>query len=81
MAIYKLDVEQKYGQYRFRLYPKSDKPGEFASAANDVKGLVANLEEALDDLDLQPGADSVIFRNIEYDDATALRETVRFSKY
>ncbi len=81
MAIYKLDVEQKYGQYHFRLHPRSEKPGDFVGAASDVRSLIANLEDALDDLDIKEGGDSVIFRNIEYSDQTALRETVRFSKF
>lgn len=81
MAIYKLDVEQKYGQYQFRLYPQAARPGDFGGTASDLKTLLSNLDESLGELDLKPGADSVIFRNIEYADPTALRETVRLSKY
>ena len=81
MAIYKLEVEQKYGQYRFRLYRNNETPGDFDGAANDVRGLLSNLDKSLGDLDLKAGADSVIFRNIEYDNTTSLRETVRLSKF
>lgn len=81
MAIYQLDVEKKYGQFHFRLFPKAEKAGEFGGPSSDVRALIAALEEALEDLDIKPGGDTVFFRNIEYTDATSLRETVRFSKY
>ena len=81
MAIYKLDVEKKFGQLRFRLYPQGEKPGEFGADAADMKALLAALDAALEPLDTKTGADSVIYRNIEYTKKAHLRETVRFSKF
>lgn len=81
MAIYKLDVEKKYGQYQLRLYPQGARPTEFGAKATDMRTLIGHLESATADLDLKVGGDSVIFRQIEYNDTTSLRETVRFSKY
>jgi hypothetical protein len=81
MAIYKLDIDKKFGQYHLRLSPQADKSAELSSTAKDVRGLIANLDAALAGLDLRVNGDTVIFRQIEYDDSTNLRETVRFSRY
>lgn len=81
MAIYRLDVEKKYGQLQFRLYPQGGTPGPFGAQTADMKGLIASLEEALAPLDTKNRVDSVIFRNIEYATKRELRETVRFSKF
>ncbi len=81
MAIYKLDVEKKYGQYHLRLYPQGARPTEFGAKTSEMRGLIAHLDSAIGDLDLKVGGDSVIFRQIEYNNTTSLRETVRFSKY
>ena len=81
MAIYKLDIEKKFGQLRFRLYPQSGAPSAFGGDATDVRGLIENLDAALTSLDIDSGADSVFFRNIEYAETVALRETVRHSRF
>jgi len=78
MAIYKLDVEKKFGQFQFRLYPQGTAPGEFGGAANEMKTFLEGLDGALEPL---APADSVIFRNIEYPDRLPLRETVRLSRF
>lgn len=81
MAIYKLDVEKKFGQLRFRLYPQGSTPGDFGPGLTDMKALLAALDEALAPLDTKGGNDSVFFRNIEYARKTPLKETVRLSRY
>lgn len=81
MAIYRLDVEKRFGQLRFRLYPQGSPPGDFGAAEPDMKALLAALDEALAPLDTKGGNDSVIFRNIEYAKKTPLKETVRLSRF
>jgi hypothetical protein len=81
MGIYKLEVEKKFGQLQLRLFPQGDKPAEFGPPASDIKQLVEQLDQALERLDIKGGADSVIFRGIEYKKNVDLRETVRFSKF
>lgn len=81
MAIYKLDVEKRFGQLQFRLYPQGGPPGDFRGGLPDMKALLEALDEALEPLDTKGGNDSVIFRNIEYDKKTPLRETVRLSRF
>ena len=81
MAIYRLDVEKKYGQLQFRLYPQGDAAGAFGAPAPDIKALIAALDAALEPLDTKNKVDSVIFRNIEYGSKRDLREKVRFSKF
>lgn len=80
MAIYRLDVEKKFGQLRFRLYQHDSAPGDFGGEANDIRGLLSNLDEALEPLDTSAG-DSVIFRNIEYVKKDQLKENVRVGTY
>jgi len=80
MAIYKLDVEKKYGQFQFRLYPQGEPPANFHHAP-DLKGLLESLTKALEPLDTKSRTDSVVFRHIEYATKTELKETVRLSKY
>lgn len=81
MAIYRLDIEKKFGQLQLRLYPQGSPPGEFTGGLPDMKALLAALDEALAPLDTKGGVDSVIFRNIEYAKKTPLKETVRLSKF
>ena len=81
MGIYKLEVEKKFGQLQMRLFPQGDRPAEFGPPAADIKALVAQLDQVLEPLDTKGGADSVIFRGIEYKKKVDLRETVRFSKF
>ncbi len=81
MAIYRLDVEKKFGQLQFRLYPQGEAAGAFGSPSADMKQLIASLDEALEPLDTKNRVDTVIFRNIEYATKRDLRETVRFSKF
>jgi hypothetical protein len=81
MAIYKLEVEKKFGQLQMRLGLQGAKAPEFGPPAADVKALVAQLEQALAPLDTKGGTDSVIFRGIEYKRKIDLRETVRLSKF
>ncbi len=81
MAIYKLDIEKRFGQLRLRLYPQGGAATEFGGDATDVRGLIENLDAALAPLDIDSGADSVFFRNIEYAETVALRETVRHSRF
>lgn len=78
MAIFKLDVEKKFGQLRFRLYPQASAAGAFGGDAPEMKALLANLDGALEPLTAD---DSVIFRGIEYNEKVALRETVRLSRF
>lgn len=81
MAIFRLDVEKRFGQLRFRLYQQGSQPGDFGGEAADMAGLLANLDEALAPLDTKSRTDSVIFRNIEYATKRDLKETVRLSKF
>ncbi len=78
MAIYKLDVEKKFGQLRFRLYPQGTTPGDFGGDAAEMKAFLEGLDGALEPL---ASTDSVIFRSIEYPERLPLRETVRLSRY
>jgi len=78
MAIYKLDVEKKFGQLRFRLYPQASAPGVFGSDAPEMKAFIEHLDAAIEPL---TPSDSVFFRGIEYSDKVALRETVRLSRF
>lgn len=78
MAIYRLDVEKKFGQLRFRLYPQGTTPGDFGGAATEMKSFIEGLDSALEPL---ISSDSVIFRNIEYPERIPLRETVRLSRF
>lgn len=81
MAIYKLEVETKFGQLQMRLFPQGEKPSEFGPPAAEVRALIDQLERALAPLDTKGGADTVFFRGIEYSSKVDLRETVRFSKF
>jgi hypothetical protein len=81
MAVYRLDVEKRFGQFLLRLYPQGELAPPFGAPCTHVKALVAELAARLDGLTLAPDADSVVFRNIAYDDPVALRETVRLSRY
>ena len=81
MAIYKLEVEKKFGQLQMRLFVQGDKPSEYGPPATDIKALVEQLDQSLGPLDTKGDADSVIFRGIEYKKKVDLRETVRFSKF
>ena len=81
MAIYKLDVEKKFGQLRFRLFLLGASPPDFSAGAADMKTLIAGLDEALAPLDTKGGVDSIIFRGIEYTKKLHLTETVRLSSY
>lgn len=81
MAIYRLDIEKRFGQLQLRLFPQGTTPPAFGAPARDLKGLLAALDEALAPLDTKSGADSVIFREIEYTKKTPLKETVRLSKF
>ncbi len=78
MAIFKLDVEKKFGQLRFRLSPQASAPGDFGGDATEMKALLERLDAALEPLTAN---DSVIFRGIEYNEKVALRETVRLSRF
>lgn len=80
MTIYRRDVEKKFGQLRMRLYPQGTTAPDHEPPHADMKALVASLEEALAPLDTA-GGDTVVFRNIAYDDKVAVRETVRLSRY
>lgn len=81
MAIYKLDIEKKFGQLQFRLYPQGGPPADFKGGLPDMKALLAALDEALAPLDTKGGVDSIVFRNIDYAKKTPLKETVRLSKF
>jgi len=80
MAIYRLDVERRFGQLRFRLYEQGGPPGEMSEGAPDMKALLDALDLALAPLDTKGGVDSIIFRQIEYTKKLHLRETVRLSR-
>jgi hypothetical protein len=80
MAIYKLEVEKKYGQFQFRLYPQGEPPGD-PVAAKDMKGLIEALGAALEPLDTKNRTDSVIFRHVAYATKQELKETVRMSRF
>jgi hypothetical protein len=81
MAVYRLDVEKRFGQFLLRLYPQGVVAPAFGAPCAHIKALTAELAARLDGLALGPGGDSVVFRNIAYDDVVALRETVRLSRY
>lgn len=81
MAVYKLDVEKKFGQLRFRLAPQAGPAGDFSAPLGDMKALLAALDEAWAPLDTKTGADAIVFRNIEYAKKRDVRETVRLSKF
>lgn len=81
MAIYKLDVEKKFGQLQFRLYEQGKAPGDFGNRETEMKAFIGHLDEALGALDFKSGADTVIFRGIEYGRRDDVRETVRLSRF
>lgn len=81
MAIYKLDVDKRFGQYHLRLTPQGAAPGDFSAPLPDMNALIAALDEALAPLDTKGGVDSIVFRNIAYGKKRDLRETVRLSRF
>lgn len=80
VAVFKLDVEKKFGQFNYRFYAQGSQAGA-AVVSKDLKSLVENLRESIKPLNLSPEADQVIFRGIAYDSAVALTETVRLSRF
>jgi len=80
MATFKLDIVKQYGQLLHRLYPSTDKAPDYAVPVKDVNALIEAVAKTLDGAKVAK-ADTVIFRQIGYEDRQELREAVRTATY
>lgn len=83
MATYKFEAEQRYGKYFAHLRKAADvKPNltqekPMASAEEVADFLIKQTEK----LKLKEGADSIIWRNVAYEDFDSLADSVRRATY
>ena len=80
MATYKLEINKQFGQLQHRLFPSADAQPPFAKPVSDLNGLVEAVTASLDDVGVTK-ADTVVFRQIGYDNRDDLRHAVRTATY
>ncbi len=80
MATYKLEIIKQFGKIQHRLFPSSGSAPDFTTPVGDVHGLLDVVTKSLDDVGVTK-ADTVVFRQIGYDNRDDLREAVRTATY
>ena len=80
MAAYKLDIQKQYGVFQQRIYAQGAAPPEHAGDARSVKDMVTSVKTGLGGAGVGAG-DTIIFRNIAYEDQAALLLAVRDAPY
>ncbi len=80
MPAYKLDIRKQYGQFQQRVYAQGVSAPDHGGGARTVKEMVTNVQTALGDAGVSP-EDTVIFRNISYEDRDTLLLAIRDAPY
>ena len=80
MAAFKLDIQKQYGVFQQRVYAQGAAAPEHAGDARSVKDMVSSVKTALGGAGVNTD-DTVIFRNIAYEDQDALLLAVRDAPY
>lgn len=80
MATYKLEIKKEFGQLHLRMYASADLAPTFAGPVKDLIGLIEAVNSSLDERKVT-SADTVVFRQIGYNDRTDLRDAVRTATY
>jgi len=83
MATYKLDIIKRHGKFHAAFYGATDpKPDPAESPAQESIGDVwKQVTKTIEDKKLDEENDSIIFRNIAYDDFTMLAREVKMGTY
>ena len=80
MAAYKLDIRKQYGQFQQRVYSQGGSAPDHSGGARTIKEMVTNVKQALGDAGVSPD-DTVIFRNISYENHDDLLLAIRDAPY
>ena len=83
MATYKLDIIARHGKYYSVLYPAGGGKGNPLDnePADNIGDILENLEEEIESKGLDEENDSIIFRQIAYDDFTSLAREIKRATY
>jgi len=80
LPAYKLDIRKQFGQFEHRVYKQGGATPDHAGGARTLKEMVSNARKSLDDAGVTPD-DTIIFRNISYEDQEALLLAIRDAPY
>lgn len=83
MAVYKLDILSRFGKFYAAFYAaETPKPNPTDNKPlNSMEEVLAQINEEIKKHGLDEEQDTIIFRNIGYDDYTKLAREVRMGTY